>query len=181
MLPAVLFLYKKTLYFVFPLKTIKKGTASSEDIAVGSVEASEIPGVGNTVVFPGKGQEKPKLVFRVATQNPFCVSYICIIHTEKVVIAFIIRFCELDCPFSLAGNTVLCQLFPGRGIDRVACSAPDFFPACSAGADNKLVGQSFFLHHILQDKFCHGAPAYIAVADEHNSYHIKFLSQIAVK
>jgi len=159
----------------------EKGITAPYDIRISTVEIAEIPRVSDTVIFAGIRQQKMKLVIEIRADNSFSISHIGIIHAQQIIIPVIIILSKLNGTFSIAGNTMFSKLSLSGRIDGIADAAPYFLTACSAGGYFKLICDTFFPDHIFQNKLSHRTSADIAVADEHYFYHIKFLSQIAVK
>ena len=160
----------------FPEQT----AASPDDIIIGAVKIAEIPGISDTAAA-SIIQKQAELIEGIRADDSFCIAQVSIIHAQQKIIIIIILPGKLNSAFTGAGNAMLCKLLLSGRVDRVACTSPDFFPACSAGSDKEILFLADPADHIFKNKLRHRTPANIAVADEHYFYHKKILSRIAVK
>ena len=113
-------------------------------------------------------------MLRVAAHKARHIAQVVVIHGDQILVGFVIPPGHLPGGFSRAGDAVLGQLPPGGRIDRVA----DLLGACGRRGDLKPPGKPGLFHQILHHKFCHGAAANVAVADEKHFRHVKIFPYI---
>jgi len=89
------------------------------------------------------------------------------IHADEIVVGGIVGPGQLSGGFTRAADSYLAELFPGPPVDRVA----GLLGTGGSGCDLEPGFQTGFFHHILHDKFSHGAAADVAVADKQDFYH----------
>ena len=148
------------------------------NVSVGHVEAAGVPRVGHVTAPSRRLHEAMHLALWVATDDAGQIADIIPIHAKEIVVGGIIRPCNLYRSLSLAGDAVLFQLTPCRGIDGVADTVPNLFGGCSGRGHREEVGHPSLGGLFAEYELRHGTAADVAVADKQDADH-KYLTIVS--
>ena len=131
-------------------------------ILIGHIKISCIPGIRNISGMCRKVQQKRHLAFRIRTQNPQHIPAVPAVHTDDIIVFFIIGFRHLHGAMVTAPDSHLFEFTPRSVMNPVA----DFLAAGRRGVDVEAGGKVALVDHILHDVLSHGAAADVAVANK---------------
>ena len=108
--------------------------APLQHIPPSRLEVLGIPRVGNIARVVGVVHQEGHLAGKVAAADAVHIPQVGTVHADQQVVFVVVLISELPCCVIAAGNPMLCQLAPRRGIDRVA----DLLPTGGRRFDMKL-------------------------------------------
>ena len=133
----------------------------------GGLKVPGVPGVRHLAAPVGELRQQVDLPLRITAADPPHVPEVLLVHTDEEVIVLIIPPGQEPGGVPLAGDAVLRQLAPRRGIDRV----PDLLPGGGGGGDGETPLLPRPPDEVLHGVLRHGAPADIPMANKKNFCH----------
>ena len=155
-LPSV-FPFRIPISFHTALYVIHQCETSFQNIGIGLLEISGIPGIGDIPGMVGKVEETMNFSFVIAGKNFQNVADIRLFHADDIVVEIIVPGIELFGGPVVTGDSFFGQQLSDRRIDGIS----ELFPAGSLTRRKSLP-----LRDIAEDEFRHRRTADIAVAHE---------------
>ena len=146
---------------------IEKSDTRAVNVLVGSVEATHIPRIGNVGIATREAHHLIYLSCCTLAEHTVHIAYIRTIHSDKHIVFIGIDTCKLNGALSVCGYAVLCKLRASGRIYGISY----LLGACGRGCDHELVRKSRLGNELLKNKLRHRRAAYIAVTNEHDSFH----------
>ena len=105
-----------------------------QHILPGCLEVAGVPRVGNIAGVVGVVHQEVQFAVRVAAADAVHIPQVRAVHADQQVVLVVILIGELPRRVAVAGDPMLRQLAPRRGIDRIA----DLLPAGCCRLDIEL-------------------------------------------
>ena len=151
----------------FLYKFLQQSLAPSQHILPGGLEVASIPRVRHIARAVCMIHQEGHLVGEIAAADVVHTSQIGLIHTDEQVVLLVILIGELPGRMTLAGDSMLRQLLPSRGINRAA----NLLSAGSRGFDVELRFLASLLHQVLHYELGHRAATNIAMTHKKQLFH----------
>ena len=94
--------------------------AARQHILPCCLEIARVPRVGNIAGAVGVVHQEAELAVRVAAADAVHIPQVRAVHADQEIVFFVVGIGELPSCVAVAGDPMLRQLAPRRGIDRVA-------------------------------------------------------------